>query len=263
MTMQLPVGDLMMVGLRDGDFVMPPDFLGDVEAHRQLAGTDGQVRLPIGCFFVPGDEPLLIDSGIGPDLKLEIMTGGALIDELTGIGVRPEDVKHLALSHLHPDHVGWIATKRGGLVFTNAQLYVAESDWHHFVVDEHEPGPLPWVRAALVDLADRGRVTMLDSETQIVPGVTAVPAPGHTPGHTVYVIHRRGDRALLFGDAIYCPQQLTEVDWEAASDVDAVLARRTRERLWREVEDGGGMAVGPHFPGLQAGRVFAKSWMPV
>jgi glyoxylase-like metal-dependent hydrolase (beta-lactamase superfamily II) len=261
MSVELRVGQLTMIGLRDGDFIMPVDFLGDPLAHQQLAGPDGQVRLPIGCFLVPGDAPVLIDAGIGPDLKVDIMTGGGLLDELALVGVRPDQIEHLALSHLHADHIGWIATKGGGVVFPNAQVYVAESDWQHFLVDDHDPKPVPWVRAALFDLAEQGRVTLLDRETQVVPGVTALPAPGHTPGHTVYVIHHDGERAVLLGDAIYCPQQLTEVDWEAASDVDPALARRTRERLWREVEQRGGLAVGPHFPGLRAGRVLGSTWV--
>lgn len=262
MSMELRVGELTMIGLRDGDFIMPTRFLGDPDAHRQLADADGIVRLPVGCFLLPGDEPMLIDAGIGPDLNLEMMPGGRLLDEMSSVGIHPDEVRHLALSHLHADHIGWIARKREGIVFPNAQLYVAEDDWLHFLVDEHDPRPMPWVRAALMDLADRGRVTMLDGEAELVRGVTAMPAPGHTPGHTVYVIHDHGDRALLFGDAIYCPQQLTEVDWEATSDVDPVLARRTRELLWREIEQGGGAGVGPHFPGLRGGRVLGSTWLP-
>jgi glyoxylase-like metal-dependent hydrolase (beta-lactamase superfamily II) len=251
-----------MLGLRDGDFFMPVDFLGDPDAHRQLADDDGQVRLPIGCFVLPGDEPVLIDTGIGPDLQLDILTGGRLLDELASIGLRPADIRHVALSHLHADHIGWVATKRGGVTFPNAQVYIAEGDWEHFLVEAHDPKPVPWVRAALGDLVDRGRVTMLDHECEVVPGVVAMPAPGHTPGHTVYVIMSSGERAVLFGDAIYCAQQLTEVDWEATSDVDPALARQTREHLWREVESAGGLAVGAHFPGLRAGRVLSAEWVP-
>jgi glyoxylase-like metal-dependent hydrolase (beta-lactamase superfamily II) len=115
----------------------------------------------------------------------------------------------------------------------------------------------------LRDLADRGRLTLLDAEQQIVPGLTALPAPGHTPGHTVYAVHDGSDRALLLGDSLYCPQQLSEMDWGAASEVDPVLARRTREWLLREIEGSGAATVGPHFPGLRAGRLLGGQWQPV
>jgi len=259
----LAVGRHRLIGVRDGTFFMPTDFLGDEEAHRELADPDGTVRLPIGAFLMPGEEPLLIDAGLGPGYpRPDMMTGGSLLDELDAAGVRPDDVAHLALSHLHPDHVGWLATKRGGITFPNAQVYLAAGDWEHFLEEEHA-GLTPWTRQALRDLAERGRVTILDEERQIVPGVTALPAPGHTPGHTVYAVHDGPERALLLGDSIYCPQQLTEMDWGAASEVDPVLARRTREWLWREIEGSGATAVGQHFPGLRGGRVLSKEWQPV
>jgi glyoxylase-like metal-dependent hydrolase (beta-lactamase superfamily II) len=119
------------------------------------------------------------------------------------------------------------------------------------------------VAEALRDLAERARVTILDGERQLIPGLTALPAPGHTPGHTVYAVHDGAERALLLGDSIYCPQQLTEVDWAAASEVDPLLARRTREWLWREIEGSGATAVGQHFPGLLGGRVLGRQWQPV
>jgi hypothetical protein len=97
MSMELRVGELTMIGLRDGDFIMPTRFLGDPDAHRQLADADGIVRLPVGCFLLPGDEPTLIDAGIGPDLNLEMMPGGRLLDEMSSVGIHPDEVRHLAL----------------------------------------------------------------------------------------------------------------------------------------------------------------------
>ncbi len=66
-------------------------------------------------------------------------------------------------------------------------------------------------------------------------------------------------RMLLLGDAVYCPQQLSHSDWQAASDVDPALARRTRETFLRDLELHGGEAVGSHFPGLIAGRGLPSS----
>ncbi|MGE0840213.1 MBL fold metallo-hydrolase [Pseudonocardia sp.] len=263
MTSPLSIGRYRLLPVKDGAFRMPRNFLGDGREHPELLSDDGKVWLPIGAFLMPGDEPLLIDAGLAHGFpKPEIMTGGALLDELATLGTRPEDVRHLALSHLHPDHVGWVATKRGGVTFPNAQVYIAQGDWDHFI-DAANYGPPPWVRQALCDLAERGRVTIIEGERQIVPGLTALPAPGHTPGHTVFVVHDGRERAMLLGDAIYCPQQLTAVDWSAATDVDPVLARQTREWLWREIDSSGAAAVGPHFPGLQAGRVLGRRWQAV
>jgi glyoxylase-like metal-dependent hydrolase (beta-lactamase superfamily II) len=260
MTEPLTVGDRTLLSVSDGHFIMPPDFLGAEEAHRHLADADGVARLPIGAFLLPGDEPVLLDAGIGPDFPPHpAFVGGGLLDGLRGLGVAPEEVRHVALSHLHHDHVGWVATERGGITFPNAQVYVAERDWQHFLGGDHE-GPMPWIQGALRDLADSGRLTILDGERQLAPGLTALPAPGHTPGHTVFVIHDRGERALVLGDAVYCPAQLSEIDWAAATEVDPVLARQTREWLAREFDDGLTAAIGPHFPGLRASRLIGRQW---
>jgi glyoxylase-like metal-dependent hydrolase (beta-lactamase superfamily II) len=86
-----------------------------------------------------------------------------------------------------------------------------------------------------------------------------MPAPGHTPGHTVFAIHDGAQRALILGDAVHCPLQLTNPDWEALADVDPRLARVTRDRLSREMDDAGLPGVGCHFPGLAASRVVGGS----
>jgi len=257
----MKVGRHQLLAVQDGMFVMPPHFLGDSRAHQELADPDGIARLPISAFLVPGDEPLLIDAGLGPDMTGDVMIGGYLLSELQLHGLRAEDIRHIALSHLHADHAGWLATQRDGITFPNAQIYLGADDWQHFI-DGERRGPSEATRSSLLELAERGQVTLLDRETQIVSGVTAMPAPGHTPGHMVHVVHDGDERALLFGDAVYCPQQLTEVDWAATSEVDPVLARRTREWLWREVEETRAVALGQHFPGLRAGRVLSSTWQP-
>jgi glyoxylase-like metal-dependent hydrolase (beta-lactamase superfamily II) len=251
------VGEVSVLALDDGEFRMPVDFLTDPTAHRELAGPDGVARLPVGCFLVPGDEPVLVDLGYGPRTD-PLLTGGALPARLAAVGLRPEDVPTIALSHPHPDHVGWLATPEGELVFPRARVVMAAADWEHFV--RARTGSLAeHLHAALLDLYDRGRLTLLAGEEPVTSSVTALPAPGHTPGHTVFVVHDRGERALLLGDAVHCPQQLTHADWGALGDVDRALARRTREWLQRDLEQHGGVAVGSHFPELTALRLLGGS----
>ena len=258
----LEVGGRQILALRDGDFLMPHDFMTHAAVHQQMADASGQVRLPIGCFVIPGDEPMLIDAGIGPDLKIDYLPGGRLLDELAQVGYRPEDIRHVALSHLHADHFGWVATKQAGVTFPNAQLYVGAADWAHVLTEQRGPKIPRWTSGPMLELMEIGRVSLLEDETEILPGVIAIAAPGHTPGHMVFAISSRGERALILGDSIYCPQQFSELDWAAAGDVDPRAARQTRVRLARELEGDATLGVGPHFPGLQAGRILSSSWMP-
>jgi glyoxylase-like metal-dependent hydrolase (beta-lactamase superfamily II) len=265
----ITIGERTLLALSDGFLSLEQarDFIGSPShptgVYDALRAIQGDVRLPLGCFVLPGAPTVLIDAGFGPvDAQgLGIMIGGNLLSQLARHGLQPADIEVLALSHLHLDHVGWLATSEGEPVFQNATVYFGGPDWDYFVESEEASLPLaPHIRAGLLALAEQDRVKLLDGDRQIAPGVTRLAAPGHTPGHSLYAIHDHGERALLLGDAMYCPQQLTNADWAATSDVDAHLARRTRERYMRDLEAHGGAAVGCHFPELRAGRVLSGAW---
>ena len=260
------VGDRQILALSDGVMVMPPDFMGTPEhpsaAHDALQNQDGRVSLPIGCFVIPGETTVLVDAGYGPNdyLARGSLVGGGLLDALGADGIRPTDIDVIALSHLHLDHVGWVGDRDGVPVFPNAQILVGRADWDYFMVGSDAVLPLPDnVRAALLTLAQAGRVTLLDGDTAVASGVTRLDAAGHTPGHSVFVVSDGGERALLLGDALYCPEQLTETDWAVITDVDPALARRTRKSLAEDLRLNGGKAVGCHFPGLRVGRILRSS----
>ena len=263
------VGDRTVLALSDGFLSLEQvrDFIGSpaqpTGAYDALRESHGEVRLPLGCFLFPGDPMVLFDAGFGPvDAQgLGVMVGGNLLRQLARHGVAPEDIDVLALSHLHLDHVGWLATAEAEPVFPNAIIYFGRPDWDYFIESGRAELPLaPHIRALLLAQAEQDRVRLLDDDRQIAPGVTRLAAPGHTPGHSLYAIHDQGERALLLGDAMYCPQQLTNSDWAATSDVDPNLARRTRERYLRDLEAHGGAALGCHFPELRAGRVLSGAW---
>jgi glyoxylase-like metal-dependent hydrolase (beta-lactamase superfamily II) len=82
-----------------------------------------------------------------------------------------------------------------------------------------------------------------------------VEAPGHTPGSSLVVLSDHEQRLMLLGDVIPCAVNLLESEWAALADVDQELAKRTRENVIREIEDGNALAAGGHFPGLQFGRI--------
>jgi glyoxylase-like metal-dependent hydrolase (beta-lactamase superfamily II) len=254
----ITVGDLSILALSDGEFAMTSDFLSCRAAHDALVAADGQVHMPIGAFLLPGDEPLLIDLGFGPHQKNPRLTGGNLINQLRGQGCPPEQVKVIAFTHPHPDHIGWLADPDGRETFPHARLLMAAADWDHFI-RERQGEMAGHLRAALERLAAQDRIELFSGEHAIGRHVTALPAPGHTPGHTVYAVRDRGQRAMLLGDAIYCPQQLGHADWAALSDTDPALAAKTREALERDLAGDGALAVGAHFPGLIGARVMTNA----
>jgi len=252
----MQIGDIDLIPLNDGMCRMSQQFyVGlDFAAHPELVGEDGRVHIPIGCFLVrSGGTTLLIDAGMGPH-DVGWARGGELPGALRAVGVEPDDIDVVVCSHLHTDHIGWLVTDETPF-FPNATVRYGSGDWVEFVTGQEEGDR---GRRIMEVLADAGRLEPLDGDMiTLVPGVTARHTPGHTLGHYGLIVSSGEDRAVILGDAVECPLQLEEPDFYVMSDVDPALAARTREALWREIEDTPAVMIGAHFPGLEFGRVLA------
>lgn len=259
------IGDLHLHPVSDGTFIVRPQYFGaEAGTHDGLFDRDHTAFLPIGCFVIrTKDRVVLVDAGLGPAMD-ELphgmyLVGGQLPAGLRAHGVHPEDVTDVVCSHLHTDHVGWLFDLEAQPVFPNATIWYGAADHDHFVTGKGDMAG--HIRAGFTAAV---RTRPLTGDTTIAPGVTALLAPGHTPGHLCVVLSSQQDRALLLGDAVTCPVQLDEPAWHSMSDVDPALADRTRERLWRELEDPRTVGAGAHFPELQFGRVLpgtARRWI--
>ena len=250
----MKVGDIEVVPVSDGWFHMPTEVCpgADWSGHADLFAHAGTLDRPIGCGRLrTGDTTVLVDAGFGPSHHVAL-TGGQLPAALAAHGVRPEDVDVVVCTHLHLDHAGWLV-QDGVPFFPNATVRFGAGDWERWV-DGARDGD--HVRDSMLLLDAQQRLDPIDGDAvQIAPGVTTRAAAGHTMGHQVLVVSSGDERALLLGDSITCPLQLQHEDWGAASDMDPALAQRTRELLWRELEDEHTVGVGAHFPELQHGRV--------
>lgn len=268
----MQIGDLRVDPLSDGTFIATPRYFGEgvaASARPELFISHEAAWLPIGCFVVRGDDRVvLVDAGLGPDLRqMEhgmYLVGGQLPAGLRALRVHPDDVTDVVCTHFHGDHVGWLFNSAAQPMFPRATIWYGAADWERFVVG---PGEMrPHIRSGLLGASSRSQVRPIDRDTTITAGITALQAPGHTPGHVCLVIASGPDRALLLGDAITCPIQLDEPTWHSMSDVDPRLAERTRERLWRELEQEQTLGAGAHFPELQFGRVLrgvGRQWFTV
>ena len=255
------VGNLEIQPVSDGWARIPaPEllrFIGDRDdpwlPHEQFITADGSIELSLGGFLVrTGDRVVLVDAGAGR-INNDVYHGGQLLESLAGLGLAPDDVTDVVFTHLHFDHVGW-ATQQGNVVFPRATFRCHAADWDHFVAG---PNPEAGSVRKLSPLNDR--LELFTDGSPVAPGITIRHAPGHTPGSAVVVIADGTERALLLGDAVHCPVELLEDDWEALFDVDRDLARRTREALAKEVEGSDIPVAGAHFPGLRFGRLLAGS----
>ena len=253
------IGDIEVLPIADGTFRASPAYFGEhatPDGHEDLFSRDGKAFLPIGCFLVrTPDHVVLVDAGMGPamrdDGEKRLLVGGQLPLGLRAAGVAPADVHHVVCTHLHADHCGWLFDLDGRPVFPRATVWFGAPDWDHFVLN-----PDVWmfdhIRHGFLAATN---LRPVGADTTVVAGVDVTMAPGHTPGHLCVVVSSGRQRALLLGDAIVCPVQLDEPAWQSIGDVDPALARRVRERLFRELEDENTVGAGAHFPELRFGRV--------
>jgi glyoxylase-like metal-dependent hydrolase (beta-lactamase superfamily II) len=260
----MKVGDFEISPVIDGRILVPPSlFFPDVSEerwlpHKQFLNDDNMVEMPVGGFLVRGPGRVaLVDVGMG-FVEAAPEMGGKFLDSLTELGCTPEGVTDVLFSHLHFDHIGW-SSRDGAAMFPNATYRCHAKDWDHFMTKAIPQGPfadylgLPGTDAWLGPVADRFETW--DGNTTVLPGIDVCDAPGHTPGSTVMVISSGAERAVLLGDAVHCPAELVEDEWQVVGDVDPELANRTREALAREYEGTDIPVSAPHFPGMQFGRL--------
>jgi len=270
-TTSITVGTIRITALNDGVSRLPPMMYPglDFGGHPDLLENDGLYDIPAGCFLIQGDAfTILVDAGIGPanipfpaDLAAAasltpppefIAEGGRLPDELAAAGVAPDDVTTVFLTHLHGDHVGWVAPG-GTLFFPNAEVVYGAADWDALIApaSADDPG-----RIGMEAAKAAGVLRGIDAPTvEIAPGVTALHTPGHTPGHYAVRVASGGEEVHLLGDAVHHALQLTDTGISFLTDVDVEHALQTREELFARVA-GTDVAIGmAHRPGLDFQRI--------
>ena len=163
------------------------------------------------------------------------------------------------LSHLHLDHVGWNTTDQGGKLvptFPNARYICHQADLDHFRKPEVQAAQTyPFMHLYVEPLVDLGLLDALTGDIDLTPEVKAIHTPGHTPSHMSVLVASAGQRALIQGDVIIHPAQITDEGWNSRFDVNWDLATETRTKLLDQIEANGGALVSCHFPAPGFGHV--------
>jgi glyoxylase-like metal-dependent hydrolase (beta-lactamase superfamily II) len=205
-----------------------------------------------------GSRLVLFDTGTGGNPMLGDKAG-RLMTNLKAAGVDPSAVDDVILSHGHPDHIFGLSDKAGASTFDNAQIHIAESDYDYFSNDNNVADPkigafIPALRRQL--LAVRDRLTFYKDGGEVVPGVIARAAPGHTVGHHVFIINS-GNSALIYAaDLAHHAAIFTrhpEVNFN--SDMDPQQMAETRKTLFDWLATDRLKFVGYHFPFPGAGHL--------
>jgi glyoxylase-like metal-dependent hydrolase (beta-lactamase superfamily II) len=255
------IGDITVSAIADGHLdgsMAVIQNIPEAEAAALLRAAFRPVprRTAVNTFLIhSGGRTSLVDTGCGTAMAA---TGGKLFENLAAAGVEPADVDTVLLTHMHPDHSNGLADAAGRALFPDAELVMHAAElafWHDdaAMARADEAGRERNFKAARDQAAPyRGR-TRTFTAGEVFPGVTAMPFPGHTPGHTGYLIASGAETLLIWGDIIHVPEiQVPRPDVTMAFDIDPVQAAATRRRVFDMVATDKLATAGMHmhFPGF-------------
>jgi glyoxylase-like metal-dependent hydrolase (beta-lactamase superfamily II) len=233
-------------------FIRNAPFAEVEHALDQAFMPHDQLATPFTALAVnTGSKLVLIDTGTGGQISA---SAGELRDNLVAAGIDPNAVDAIVISHFHPDHINGIKDKDNALIFPNAEIMVPAPEWAFWMDDVNlnaAPADMKPTflnqRRIFTDI--KKRVTQYQPGKEVAPGIVTLPAPGHTPGHTVFAIHSGAQSLLVLSDTAQHPAVFARhPDWEAAFDVDGPEAVATRKKLFDRAATDRMLITGYHFP---------------
>ena len=252
-THRIELGSFTCLVIKDGsesrprlsDYVAsPPDELKDRSLY--MLGGVMLVETPEGR--------ILIDAGDGPHRGPRTHEAEVALQEA---GVDPQSIATILLTHGDPDHIGGLLTREKNLVYPNARYVLHRELWDAWQAPPsaglYFPQQEPFVRRLAEHIADRS--DLFDTEEQVRPGITAIPALGHRAGHSAYLLEADAERLLHIGDAAFDPLFLEHTDLINAHDTRPEEARDSRRMLVRRALAEEAIVVGTHFEPPGAGTL--------
>jgi glyoxylase-like metal-dependent hydrolase (beta-lactamase superfamily II) len=260
---RMMLGDFEVTAISDGTVKLPMLKLltntkpEAVSAALKKGFLNELVETSVNTYLInTGSKLVLIDTGaaglFGPTL-------GNLLANLQAAGYKPEQVDEIYITHMHPDHVGGLMEK-SVLAFPNAVLRINKADTDYWLSEanlkaapEGAKGFFQGAMASVNPYVAAGKLKTFEGNTELIPGVRAVEAFGHTPGHTVYAVESKGEKLMLWGDLMH----VAAVQFEKPSvtiqfDSNNTLAEKNRQKAFADAAKNGYVIGLSHvaFPGL-------------
>ncbi|EMP54351.1 beta-lactamase [Marinobacter santoriniensis NKSG1] len=257
------LGNYEITALSDGTVKLPVDdlLLNTTKEHVHERLASNYLSAPLdtsvnGYLINTGEKLVLVDTGAG---SLFGPTLGNLVENLRASGYEPEQVDDVFITHMHPDHVGGLMSD-GKMAFPNATIRASQDDADYWLsesnleaANEDAKGFFKGAMASLNPYVKAGHFKAFEGDAQLLPGIKAVEAPGHTPGHTMYRVESDGQVMMLWGDLIHVATvQFPEPDVAIQFDTTPEKAVMERNQEFARAADKGYLIGSAHlsFPGL-------------
>lgn len=272
------VGDVEIIALSDGTVPLPVhDVLTNVqpgEVDRLLATSyqKAPVDASVNAFlFQIGSKLIMVDAGAG---ELYGPTLGKLPASIRAAGYSPERITDILLTHIHTDHSGGLMDGNRK-VFPNATIHVERREVEYWLEPMKLKNAPQGTRQYFQQAVDKvgpyqasGQVKPFDGETELFPGLRTLPTPGHTPGHSFYVLDSKGEKIVFWGDILHVSAvQFPNPSVTITFDVDSTAAAAQRKKAFADAAQQGYLVAPAHvsFPGVGHLRADTNGyrWIPI
>jgi glyoxylase-like metal-dependent hydrolase (beta-lactamase superfamily II) len=283
------VGTYEITVVTDGAnrFPLPDDFVTNIKKDEVQAALSA-AHMSSDVFFNPynpivvntGAKLVLIDTGIGEAGYQQTKgAAGQFLTNIAAAGIDPKAIDTVIISHYHGDHVNGLLRADNSLTFANAEILVPAEE-HKFWMDDGEMSRAPKGRVEGLFKNNRrvfsGEVLKhlrtYEWDKEVVPGITAVGTPGHTPGHTSHVVASGSSKVFVQADVTHVPYLFARhPGWHAFYDQDGPKAETTRRKVYDMLAAARMAVQGFHYPFPSLGhiekdgtgyRVIPAAWNP-
>lgn len=250
----------------------PPAFLfpeldrDTLDAHQALMAPShwvphmNKLVVTIQLWVVhAGDNIIVVDTGVGnfkqrADIPRMHMLNNLILEWLDAAGAPADKVTHVALTHLHADHVGWNTRwvdNRWTPTFPNAKYYIPEVDFQFCASGRNREEGMDVFGESFFDsvmpIVDEGLAVMMRPGMEIADCLQVIDAAGHSPGQVAFRVRSQGEEALFSADVFHSPIQIVQPEINSGYCIYADQARKTRHAFLRQAADSGALLLPVHF----------------